>query len=117
MQRRFAIHEAESGGIDAVSMMVETDASSIAEVFAASASDIDFYVVGYWDTPPGTYTEAGGVHGQVSASSTWEEAEAGGSDNGTVHVNVDGSTRIDWYSEAGAAERYFYPVGWWVVAP
>ena len=162
-QRRFNLHEAESGGVDAVTMMVNTDASSIAEVFATNATDVDFYVVGYWSTPPGTYTETGGVHGQASAASTWEqanlatfgvpadsvaqfvvstevpnfarrlgvrelgstnnrtielqEAEEGGSDNASMHVNVDASARIEWYSASGTSDRYFYPVGWWVLSP
>jgi hypothetical protein len=73
MQRRFDIHEAESGGVDTVSLMVETDASAIAEVYAETSADIDFTVLGYWSDPPGTYSEAGGQQGQVSALLTWEE--------------------------------------------
>jgi len=161
MQRRFNIHEAESGGVDTVSLMVETDASAIAQVYASSNSDLDFYLVGYWSTPPGTYTSKGGSHSQITASSTWhqwdlssfgvpansiaqivmtnegdtaeqemgvrrigssddrvldlQEAEAGGSDNAAMHVIVDGNSSIEAYSESGATDRYFYPVGWWVL--
>jgi hypothetical protein len=161
MQRQVNIHEAESGGIDAATMMVNADASGIAEVFAASNTDIDFYVLGYWSTPPGTYTETGGVNGQVSSLLTWEshdlssygvpansvaqfvtsneaggadveigvretgsslnrlfnlqEAEDGGSDTISVHVNVDGSSRVEWYAQYGSNLRFFYPVGWWVL--
>ena len=162
-QRRFNLHEAESGGVDAVTMMVNTDASSIAEVFATSSADVDFYVLGFWSTPPGAYTENGGVHGQATAPSTWQtgdlttfgvpadsiaqfvlsseisnferelgvrqtgstqhraiqlqEAEAGGSDNASIHVNVDASSQIEWYSQDGTSDRYFYPIGWWVLSP
>ena len=162
-QRRFDIHEADSGGVDVVTMMVNTDASSQLEVYAESTADIDFYVVGYWSTAPGTYTETGGSHGQVSAAATWEptdltsfgvpadsvaqfvitnesdnsennmgvreiassqdrlldlhEAKDGGSDDATLHVNVDASSQVEWYAESGGAERLFYPVGWWVLSP
>ncbi|MDH3644235.1 MAG: hypothetical protein OES38_19170, partial [Gammaproteobacteria bacterium] len=160
-ERLISLHEAESGGVDALSIMVETDASSIAEVYAASNTDIDFYVVGYWSTPPGTYTEATNAHGSVSSPATWEpadlttfgvpagavaqfiitndgdtaeqnmgvremgsslgrlldlqEAEAGGSDAGTMHANVDGSSQVQWYAESGTTDRFFYPIGWWVI--
>jgi len=162
-QRRFDIHEADSGGVDVVSMMVNTDASSQIEVYAESTGDIDFYVVGYWSTAPGIYAETGGSHGQVTAAATWEptdltsfgvpadtvaqfvisnennsaennmgvrnigsllvrlldlhEAKDGGSDNATLHVNVNGSSQVEWYAESGGAERLFYPVGWWVLSP
>ena len=164
IERRFDLHEAESGGIDAVTLMVETGASSDAQVFAETDASIDFYLVGYWTTPPGTYTETGGVSGQVSVASTWEqadlsgfgvppgsiaqfvitndsdtsenymglrqtgsslvnrmldlqEAESGGTDTASMQVNVDGSSQVEWYSQSGAFERFFFPVGWWVLAP
>ncbi|MDH3629517.1 MAG: DNRLRE domain-containing protein [Gammaproteobacteria bacterium] len=163
-QRRFMLHEAESGGVDALSMMVTTDASSIAEVFASSSADVDFYVLGYWDTSPGTYTATGGAHGQVSSPMSWEtidlssygvpvdsvaqfvlanenqgtensmrvrevgstinnralllhEAEAGGSDLGSLHANVDASQQVQWAAAQGPAGGFFYPVGWWVLSP
>jgi hypothetical protein len=162
-QRRFNLHEAEAGGVDAVTMMVTTDATSIAEVFASNAADVDFHVVGYWSIPPGTYIATGGVHGQATDASTWEQAdltvfgvpadsvaqfvisseipnfnrelgirgvgsgqlrvvdlhkaEAGGSEDASLHVNVDSASNIEWYSASGTADRYFYPVGWWVLSP
>ena len=161
LERRISLHEAEGGGIDAVSLMVKSDASSIIEVYAGANSVVDFHLLGYWSTPPGTYTESGGVHGQASDGSTWEtadltgfgvpanavaqfvssnqidnfnralgvrevgsdknrvielqEAEAGGGDLATMHVNVDSASSIEWYSDSGTAERFFYPVGWWVL--
>jgi len=162
-QRRFNLHEAEAGGVDAVTMMVTTDATSTIEVFAGSSADIDFHVLGYWSAPPGTYVATGGVHGQATASSTWEQAdlagfgvpadsvaqfvissevpnfsrelgvrevgsgelrvidlhkaEAGGSEDASLHVNVDSAAKIEWYSASDTSERYFYPVGWWVLLP
>ena len=163
-QRRFDLHEPEAGGVEALSMMVVTDSNAEAEVFAEDKSDIDFHVVGYWSTPPGTYTEHGGAHGQVSTLMNWEtvdltsfgvpadsvaqfvlanenagtenamlvravgstinnrgldlhEAESGGSDLGTIHANVDTSSRVQWAAEQGATGGRFYPVGWWVLSP
>ncbi|MCP4334722.1 MAG: DNRLRE domain-containing protein [Gammaproteobacteria bacterium] len=162
-QRRFNIHEAESGGVDTVSMFVQTDASAKAEVYGPNEGDLDVYVVGYWSTPPGSYIEIGGVHGQVSSPASWEtidltsfgipadsvaqfvltneqntaennmgvretgsslsrlldlqEAEAGGSDLGSMHVKVDADSQVQWSAEYGATEGYFYPLGWWVLAP
>ena len=161
MQRLISIHEAESGGIDAATMMVNADASGVAEVYAASDADIDFYVLGYWSDPPGTFVETGGVSGQVSTLLTWEandlstfgvpadsvaqfitsnesggadveigvrqtgsslnrlfnlqEAEGGRSDLATMHVNVDASSRVEWYAQYGGGLRFFYPIGWWVL--
>jgi Tfp pilus assembly protein PilX len=163
LQRRIQLHEAESGGIDMVTLQVATDASAMIEVYAEANSVVDFHLLGYWSTPPGAYTENGGVHGQVSTLLTWEtndlgsfgvpadsvvqfvmtneatgaevhigvresgstlqrvldlqEAEGGGSDAASMHVNVDGSAQVEWYSEYGGGTRYFYPVGWWVLSP
>ena len=164
LQRRLQLHEAEGGGVDAVSMMVNTDAGSRVQVYAQTVSDIDFFVVGYWDTPPGTYVEQGGLHGQVSAPMNWEtidlsgfdvpadsvaqfvlanenqnaensmrvrevgstindrglnlhEAEAGGSDLGTLHANVDSSQQVQWAAEQGPTGGFFHPVGWWLLSP
>jgi hypothetical protein len=46
-----------------------------------------------------------------------QEAESGGGDSATLHVNTDGSSQIEWYSESGASDRYFYVLGWWVLSP
>ena len=163
LQRRIQLHEAESGGIDMVTLQVASDASAMIEVYAEADSVVDFHLLGYWSAPPGTYTENGGVHGQVSTLLTWEtndltsfgvpadsvvqfvmtneangaevhigvresgstlqrvldlqEAEDGGSDAASMHVNVDGSAQVEWYSEYGGGTRLFYPVGWWVLSP
>jgi type II secretory pathway pseudopilin PulG len=71
-QRRFTLHEAEMGGIDTVSMMVTTNGDTEVEVYASNAGDVEYTVVGYWATPPGTYTATGGAHGSVSAPGSWE---------------------------------------------
>jgi hypothetical protein len=162
-QRRFSLQEAESGGIDALSIMVQTDAAGRAEVYGPDPDDVDLYAVGYWSTPPGTYSEVGAVSGQVGVAAAWQstdlsgygvpdgataqfvlangaasahapmglrasgsdldrlidlqEAESGGSDLATMHVNVNSSIEAGWYVESGITERSFYPVGWWLPAP
>ena len=161
--RYFNLREPESGGVDVVSLMVETDATAAIEVFAQSSSDINFQVLGYWSTPPGNYTEADANSGQVGVAAAWQptdlsgygvpagataqfvlanvaaaahapvglrasgsvfgrlidlqEAESGGSDLASMHVNVNNSIEADWYVESGITEHFFYPVGWWVLSP
>jgi hypothetical protein len=163
LARQVILHETEGGGVDMVSMLVESDASSVVEVYAEADSVVDFHLLGYWSTPPGIYTETGGVQGQALSASTWEltnligfgvpadavaqfvisnqidnfnrelgvrevgsgmnrvielqEAESGGGDLGTMHVNVDSASSIEWYSDSGTTERFFYPIGWWVLSP
>jgi len=75
LQRRFGIHEAESGGVDTVTLMVETDTNSSIEVYAESSADVDFYAIGYWSTAPGIYTETGGVGGQVPTPASWQQVD------------------------------------------
>ena len=161
-ERRFTLHEAEAGGVDAYSMMVGTDASSIIEVFAQSNSDIEFVVLGYWETPPGTYVE-NGVGNWTASTNAWEtvnlaaagvpanavlqvvfgslnpngerimgvrrtgsalnrglelhEAEAGGSERASMHVNVDAGANIQSFAEDDGAFYRFAPVGWWLLSP
>ena len=62
---KLTLHETEGGGVDMVSMLVASDASSMVEVYAEADSVVDFHLLGYWSTPPGTYTETGGVQGQA----------------------------------------------------
>jgi len=76
-QRRFNLHEAESGGVDAYSMMVNTNASADVEVFAQNAGDVDFYVLGYWNTPPGTYVE-NGTGAWTASTTSWEAIDLSG---------------------------------------
>jgi len=163
INRRFDLHEAEAGGVDAVSLMVATDAASTIEAYAENTTDIEFYVVGFWSTPPGTWTELGGTSARSTPTAAWgvkniaslgvppnsvaqfvitndtigaentagarsvgsaqnrfvdlQEAEAGGSDLVSMHVNVDASTDVEWYSESGTSGVFFFAVGAWVLSP
>jgi len=159
--RTLDVHEAEDGARDTVTMFVKagSDANATIETFAEDKSNIDFYLVGYWSTPPGTYTEAEDDLGSASSDQTWEdtdlssfgvpanaivqiamanefgssenriglrekgssldrtldlhEAEAGGSDLATIHVNAVGSSTIEWYHEDVSESHKFYLMGWW----
>ena len=56
LDRRFQLHEAEGGGDDLATMFVEADgtANATIEVYADVDAGVDFVLVGYWSTPPGT---------------------------------------------------------------
>ena len=43
------------------------------------------------------------------------EAESGGEDLVTMHVNADGSSQIQWYHEDVSDPHTFYLMGWWIV--
>ncbi len=75
-QRRFNLQEAEGGGIDAMTLMVNTNADSEIQVYAQNDNDIDFYVVGFWSLPPGIYVENGAGLWNPS-SNNWETVNLG----------------------------------------
>jgi len=154
-------HEAEGGGVDTLSMFVEASGNDNAtiEVKSQVDADIDFYLVGYWSTPPGTYTELNDTLGSPSADQTWEdkdlsgfgvpadtvvqiamanrsetqekhmglrekgfflqrtvdiqEAEGGGEDTITAHVNADVNSTIQWYHEDISQGHEYRLLGYW----
>jgi hypothetical protein len=56
LERRFQLHEAEAGGWDVVVMHVQADGSSQIQHYSDDTGDVDFILLGYWDS--GIYTEA-----------------------------------------------------------
>jgi hypothetical protein len=80
LDRTFDISEAEGGGMDMTSMFVKAggDDNATIEVYADSPTNIDFYVTGYWSTPPGTYTELTDTLGSPVVDQTWEDADLSG---------------------------------------
>ena len=78
LSRRFDLQEAESGGVDAASLMVvaSNDGKAAIEVYAESDSDVDFHLLGFWTTPPGTYTEASADLGQPASSQSWDTLDS-----------------------------------------
>lgn len=69
--RRVALHEAEEAGVDAVTMMVNADSSAEIEVYAGDATSIRFDLLGYWSTPPGTFTEHFSNTGTPAIDNGW----------------------------------------------
>ncbi len=43
------------------------------------------------------------------------EAESGGADLASMHVQVDAGSNIQSYSEGGSGATQFAPVGWWLM--
>jgi len=78
LQRRISIQEAEDGGVCTATMMVSTDAGSIIEAYAQDNSDIDFYLAGYWSSPPGTYTEKFNDITIPTSDHTWQDRNLSG---------------------------------------
>lgn len=75
-ERRFDLHEAESGGVDAATLMVTADDSDGAriQVAAEADSDIEFYLTGFWRKPPGSYVESAGISfDPTGPSDTWTD--------------------------------------------
>ena len=45
------------------------------EVYAGDDTNIDFYLVGYWSNPPGTYAETAGVSFQHTNAGNWQDQD------------------------------------------
>jgi len=77
LDRMVQLQEAEDGGRDMVTMIVQADASGTIEAYREdTTSDNKFYLMGYWTTPPGTYTEKFVNVGKPANSATWEDKNA-----------------------------------------
>ena len=161
LARTSVLHEAEAGGVDLNSMFVRagSDANATIEVWADSDPNIDFFLTGYWSTPPGTYMESAADLGSPGADATWEdkdlsgfgvapyaiaqitmsnklqdgenrmglrekgstrmrlvnlhEAEGGGGELATMHVNTDQNSTIQWAHQDVSDNHQFMLLGWW----
>jgi hypothetical protein len=72
--RNVSIRKAEKlDSVDAATMLVKADANSKIEAYAETDTDIDFYLVGYWTTSPGAYTETFVDIGKPTADHEWKE--------------------------------------------
>ncbi|KKL21004.1 hypothetical protein LCGC14_2449800, partial [marine sediment metagenome] len=76
--RRVDIHEAESGGDDVCVMIAQADGDGKIEVYAENGS-IDYVLLGYWTTAPGTYTEKFTSVGKPASDNTWLDLDLTGS--------------------------------------
>lgn len=75
LPRILDLHEAESGGDDLATIVVGTSGTGIIEVYAETDADVDFYLVGYWSTPPASYTELFSDIGSPGAAATWQDKD------------------------------------------
>ena len=100
INRRFDLHEAEAGGVDAVTMMVETDAASSIEAYAEDTVDVEFYVLGYWSRPPGSFIELGGTSARSTPSAAW-----GIKNISSLGVPADSITQFVLSNDATGAEN------------
>ncbi len=80
--RRVQLHEAEAGGVDVATLLVETDATDNAriEIYAGDVWAIEFHLVGYWSTPPLPFAELFVDLGSPSVSGAWESVDLSGFD-------------------------------------
>lgn len=76
LQRALPMHEAEGGGVDAVTVHVQANVDSEIECFAGSiyngASDVKFYLIGWWNS--GSYVEAADSF-YAGATDTWVDKD------------------------------------------
>ncbi|MBC8433239.1 MAG: hypothetical protein H8D96_15120 [Desulfobacterales bacterium] len=70
LERRLLLHEAESGGVDAVVLHVQADANSQIQCYAQITGDITFVLLGFWTD--GTYVERWDLFNAVNPG-TWED--------------------------------------------
>ena len=88
LHRELDIHEADGGGVDTCTMLVKAggDANATIELWADDRNDIGFYLIGYWSSPPGAFTESYVDLGGPSADETWEvqDLSSSGVPNGAV---------------------------------
>ena len=71
------MHEAEAGGDEVCVMLAKADADGKIDVYAENAS-IDFVLLGYWTTAPGTYTEDFTSVGKPASDNTWLDLDLTG---------------------------------------
>ncbi|MGB5247948.1 MAG: hypothetical protein WBN34_15460, partial [Woeseia sp.] len=79
LSRIFDLHEAKDGGSEQVSTFVAADNNPGAriEVYTEDDSDVDFYLLGHWSTPPGVFTEAFADLGKPTVEKVWQIKDLG----------------------------------------
>jgi hypothetical protein len=81
LERRLDLQDGKGSGAVPAVMFVQADGTANAEieVYAEVDADVDFYLVGYWSTPPSTtYTEAFADIGSPTADATWQDKNLSG---------------------------------------
>ncbi len=79
LQRKLNLHESEGDGgtSENGTMFVKADgtANATVEIYAQVDADVDFYIVGYWSTPPGSYTQLFADIGSPATDITWTDVD------------------------------------------
>jgi probable HAF family extracellular repeat protein len=78
LTRRRTLQPADAAnGVEAITMLVKADSSASAtiETYAGSTTQIEFYLVGYWSTAPGSYTELFADIGNPTLDATWQDVD------------------------------------------
>lgn len=104
LDRRLQLHEAEGAGNDVVSMLVQVGGSGNIELFADAPNDVDFRLLGYWET--GSYIEridifASGTNSAWSSYSLATHSVPPGSVTDLAILNLSQNTEFT----AGARSR------------
>ena len=77
------------------------DDNAAIEIFSGSINNGEFYLMGYWSTPPGTYTELNETLGSPSADQTWEDKDLSG-----LGVPAEAVTQIAMTNTFNSAENH-----------
>ncbi|MBT8083711.1 MAG: hypothetical protein KJN72_00700, partial [Woeseia sp.] len=79
LSRLFDLHEAHDGGEEIMSLFVAADSDTDAriEVYAEANNNVDFYLLGHWSTPPGSFTSAFEDLGRPTAENIWQAKDVG----------------------------------------
>ena len=77
LERTISLHECEPGTADNTlcSIFVKTDSSKQVRLWSEDVSDTTFYCVGYWTTPPATWTEKFVLLNWNSTGGVWEDKD------------------------------------------
>ncbi|MCK5591547.1 MAG: hypothetical protein KAI72_06295, partial [Candidatus Pacebacteria bacterium] len=80
LNRYITLQEAEGGGYDMTTMLVQADDSSIIEIIHGDVSIThNFYLIGYWTSAPGAYTEKfENFDNSTGADLTWADKDLSG---------------------------------------
>jgi hypothetical protein len=70
LERKLNLHASTSTAADCLTMLAQSDASRKIQVYKGNTA-VSFYLLGYWTTSPGTFTEKFVDVGKPASSATW----------------------------------------------
>ncbi|MFC1727590.1 kelch repeat-containing protein [Patescibacteria group bacterium] len=72
------VENSAEGGHDTMTMLATADSSSIVEMYLENISLVVPYIVGYWSTPPGEYSEKYVEINDPTSDKTWTDRDLSG---------------------------------------